>query len=315
LPNIQATVKGTGGYNSASGAFEISNSTHRGTGTDSIPTTLTFDASLSNPIYGKSETVQPNSVKKLLYICVGNTFVKPSQGEFVELTSSENDTLALFTAQYFDFQPNNISWIKAREQINSGGIYAFIYNELVNELISPKYNLKVVETKAMLDDVDYSEYWKINQDEFVFITPTKSILNASGGQLYFKIANAVENIELLDAGAVLEAVNNININSINKTNSTDINTVLSWIMPDYTNSILISVTSTTSYTAPANGYLFGSFNFAGSTEGLVYINGVPIGTSNQSGQISVIPVAKGDVLTAAGTENDQVYFCPMKGVN
>jgi len=33
-----------------------------------------FDASRSNDIYGKSETVQPNAVKKLLYICVGNTF-------------------------------------------------------------------------------------------------------------------------------------------------------------------------------------------------------------------------------------------------
>lgn len=32
-----------------------------------------FDASRSNSIYGKSDTVQPNAVKKLLYICVGNT--------------------------------------------------------------------------------------------------------------------------------------------------------------------------------------------------------------------------------------------------
>lgn len=35
--------------------------------------TLSFDASNSNPIYGNSDTVQPNAVKKLLYICVGNT--------------------------------------------------------------------------------------------------------------------------------------------------------------------------------------------------------------------------------------------------
>lgn len=32
-----------------------------------------FDASKSNDIYGNSDTVQPNAVKKLLYICVGNT--------------------------------------------------------------------------------------------------------------------------------------------------------------------------------------------------------------------------------------------------
>ena len=32
-----------------------------------------FDASRSSAVYGKSDTVQPNAVKKLLYICVGNT--------------------------------------------------------------------------------------------------------------------------------------------------------------------------------------------------------------------------------------------------
>lgn len=33
---------------------------------------IRFDASKSNSIYGRSSTVQPNAVKKLLYICVGN---------------------------------------------------------------------------------------------------------------------------------------------------------------------------------------------------------------------------------------------------
>ena len=34
---------------------------------------IAFNASRSNSIYGKSSTVQPKAVKKLLYICVGNT--------------------------------------------------------------------------------------------------------------------------------------------------------------------------------------------------------------------------------------------------
>lgn len=34
---------------------------------------ITFDASLSNPIYGKSTTVQPQSIKALLYICVATS--------------------------------------------------------------------------------------------------------------------------------------------------------------------------------------------------------------------------------------------------
>ena len=84
----------------------------------------------------------------------------------------------------------------------------------------------------MKDGIDYSEYWKVNQDEIYFVTPTKlsySPLNdniipvtdeasSSGGvvdlsnaksdtaQLYFKVANAVKNLELLDAGEVLESL-------------------------------------------------------------------------------------------------------------
>lgn len=315
LPNITATATGTGGWGSASGAFTISNTGHRGTGTDSSPRTLSFDASLSSPIYGNSDTVQPNAVKKLLYICVGNTEASTAVTDVVEVTSSENDTIPLFTGMYFDFTPNNISWLKAGEQVNSGDVYKTAYNELVNEVISPKYGLKVINESNMESGVDYSLYWKINQANITFTTPdaiSDKNLNSTA-KLYFKVANAVQNLELLDAAKVLESVNEVNANSVNKTNQADINIVLDWVMPDYTNSILISVTSTTSYTAPANGYIFGSFNFAGATEGLVYINGVPIGTSNQNGQISVIPISKGDVLTAAGTENDQVYFCPMKG--
>lgn len=46
-------------------------------------TDVYFDASRSNSIYGKSSTVQPNAVKKLLYICVGNTTNYESMTEVV----------------------------------------------------------------------------------------------------------------------------------------------------------------------------------------------------------------------------------------
>ena len=49
-----------------------------GAGTPLVATAIdtvfeTTGAEESNPIYGNSDTVQPNAVKKLLYICVGNT--------------------------------------------------------------------------------------------------------------------------------------------------------------------------------------------------------------------------------------------------
>lgn len=263
-----------------------------------------FDASLSNSIYGNSDTVQPNAVKKLLYICVGNTTSESVITDVVDVTTTENDTVPLFTGQYFDFKPNNLCWLKAGEQANSGSIYATCYNELINELTNPKYGLKVIETSAMQSDVDYSEYWKVNQDKMYFICPTAmsikfyndtapvvgngyslglmgysktygdnvftnlyesdtgsgvlseyylssgepqlvggTVSGGTGGaynnstyvgvttdstksgieahlventtaQLYFKVANAVENLELLDVGEVMTSLaNKVDINS------------------------------------------------------------------------------------------------------
>lgn len=53
---------------------EAHNSTNVGTATGWFMNGgYAFDASRSSKVYGKSNTVQPNAVKKLLYICVGNT--------------------------------------------------------------------------------------------------------------------------------------------------------------------------------------------------------------------------------------------------
>ena len=78
LPNITGTINQyfTAGGGDADGSFLLKNYTKyyavSGGGNQGL-NTLTFDASRSNPIYGNSDTVQPNAVKKLLYICVGNT--------------------------------------------------------------------------------------------------------------------------------------------------------------------------------------------------------------------------------------------------
>lgn len=255
-------------------------------------------ASVSNPIYGNSDTVQPKAVKKLFYMCVGNTEVSEAVTNVTEVTTTENDTIPLLTGMYFDFKPNNVSWLKGGEQANSGGVYTFCYNELVNELTTPKYGLKVIETKDMVSGEDYSEYWKVNQDDMTFTTPlldgSEDIIDYTQGQditsgyvapyrcigyahakrvsnnvakvfvdgveayrgemsgemvsdcgtqfdipqgatvttsgtldilkvypckgngsLYFKVANAVQNLELLDAGYILE-------NMVDKTNLSEV---------------------------------------------------------------------------------------------
>lgn len=113
------------------------------------------------------------------YMVVGNTTVKKAQSEYTQVTTSENDTLPLFTGMYFDFKPNHVSWIKAGGNAD-GKIYKTAYNELVKCLnsVDNKYNLKVAENAEKDDRTDYSEYWIINQQEETFRTPLKtSLLN------------------------------------------------------------------------------------------------------------------------------------------
>ena len=297
LPNIEgglATGTGrgwvyySGGQGTGTGAItatntgELANAT--GTGGGCI-NGFSFDASNSNPIYGNSDTVEYSSTKLIPYIVVGNTAQTQAITDVTDITSSENDTLPLFTGMYFEHKPNNAGWLLGGEQANSGSIYTTAYNELVNELTLPKYNLKVIEEEDMVSGTDYSEYWIVNQTQQYFICPTRLSYDALSGseipvygngmtlgmtngtlnsglggnpsiglmswdnsygepvgstnntaqyqlnsigvttdptksgivtnlnsaksstaKLYFKVANAVENLELLDAGEVMEAL-------------------------------------------------------------------------------------------------------------
>ncbi len=349
-------------------------------GTAGRPAALNFDASLSNPIYGNSDTVQPQSINQLLYICVGNTNVESAVTDVVDVTTTENDTIPLLTGMYFDFTPNNVSWLKAGQQANSGGIYTFTYNELVNCLNGEtKYgDLKVIDVADMVTGVDYSLYWKVNQTDMTFITPTaisnkalsggvkgngmamglqrdakaqtldmsqmavvasgsndyatavaynaeksptyplgittdptKSgiIAEESTAQLYFKVANAVQNLELLDAGEVLEAVNNVVPDNREL--------ITGWAFPSDKYIDLTLGASGTEYTAPANGWYCFAKSSTGASQRVALFNlksgtntiigsCAYAGTTGQSPYVSV-PVVKGDVIqvsyTVAGSTN------------
>ncbi|MBR5304950.1 MAG: hypothetical protein IKU37_09020 [Candidatus Gastranaerophilales bacterium] len=319
---------------------------------------------------------------KYLYYCVGNTEVTQAITNVTEVTTSENDTIPLFTGMYFDFKPNNVSWLKAGQRQNNAGVYKTCYDELVKAVNGTNpYDLKVINNTHMVNGINYDEYWILDQDNMTFRTPltiaTKSLsgtvvgnglalgltdgtenyglstrnINSNGGlgattsgwgqpvgtatsgftlnaiatgvttdstksgiiaeqstaQLYFKVANAVQNLELLDAGEVLEGL----ADKLDRSNKEEI---VSWGMPDYVSGILISVTSTTSFIAPCDGCLFGQFNWSGTNEGKFYINGQYVGHSDNGTTGHFYLIAKGDVLTVTGTENDEVYFCPLKGV-
>ena len=330
---------------------------------------------MGHSLYVDSADIVESNTDYYLYICVGNTEVTSTVTDVVEVTTTENDTLPLFSPMYFDFTPNNPSWLIGGGQANSGGIYATAYNELVNILNGEtKYgDLKVIDVSNMVSGVDYSEYWQVDQDAMTFTTPTAisnkalsgavigngmtlgltngtqfggltqvSIVQGSGlsgvveaygnnvgdytgntsmlqprnvgvttdssksgivaeqstAQLYFKVANAVQNLELLDAGEVLEAVNNIVPNNSSL--------IASYCMPSSKYIDLTLGASGTTYTAPANGYFtLGSIDSSTSpsqpyaclknnSNGMITMSGW---ASTSSITAVFLPAKKGDTVT------------------
>lgn len=116
-------------------------------------------------IYGNSNTVQPNAVKKLLYICVGNANVETAATNITEITTSENDTLPLFHNFYSqeDMTATGAYVNASLGTFLDGNIYKTAYNELVKKLGTDN-------VKSITDE--YTDYdFVVNQDEMTFRLP------------------------------------------------------------------------------------------------------------------------------------------------
>lgn len=101
LPNITGGVK-VGGIGSqpialqnATGAFTLTESGRYMTRSENggnAPSRFELNASLSNEIYGNSETVQPPASNKLLYYCIGSTII--NEGD-IDVANLINDISSL----------------------------------------------------------------------------------------------------------------------------------------------------------------------------------------------------------------------------
>lgn len=341
------------------------------------------------------QSMAESNVDMYVYIVVGNTTQQSGVTDVVDITTTENDTLPLFTPQYFDFEPNHPSWLKAGTQANYGDIYTTAYNELVNALTNNPQNILVVDSSEMEPDNDYSEYWIVYQDTMTFRTPlrlpasplannagckgngiaigaTNGTANAGltvGGanpytslmaqyylgaygevvgtdvsaaaaftngeaiglttdteksgiivdtsnqplNLYFKVANAVQNLELLDVGEVMETL-------ADKVDMTNTPWAVSACMPDYSAGIsVIGYTGTSNqFTAPCDGMII----FSGTLGGQAYLNNT-LYADYQSGTASAgnnfnIFISKNDTFYYNSTVKGDglaMKFYPLKGAN
>ena len=426
LPNITGrapTQQTTSGFE---GAFKVDTSvkSQNNDNTNGEPDySFTFDASRCSSVYGNSDTVQPNAVKKLLYICVGNTTKATAVSNVIEITTTENDTLPLLHHIAADENLNHPSWLKSGGQWNSGQVYTTVYEYLVNEytngtehtdtLTSPDgtqcaVTYKTINGKKVVDVANEHQvfvayeaigsawYYIIDQDNMQFKLPQShnyecytsdptrlgldvsaglpniigevdpfsahsnasiGVRNATGAfktltsgkimsraetssstngigfdasrsnpiygnsdtvtpphtefYLYFKVANAVQNLELLNVGEVLEAVANAAEATSNVSNS--LLTITSKIIPDYSAGIIAS----TNFVAPVDGILH-TMMTSGSTT-TISINGVKVGQGSTTGNdgetvgVSVAIMGKGDILTLGGRAPSSCKFYPFKG--
>lgn len=115
LPNIEGSHGGLEGANFyTSGAFSIKDTTQRsGAGAGGGDCYVSFDASLSNPIYGNSETVQPNAIKGYLYFYVGETVQNANLINAGVLSEKANADLSNCTKPYVtETYVNGTSWYR-----------------------------------------------------------------------------------------------------------------------------------------------------------------------------------------------------------
>lgn len=184
LPNINGLIDGVGRDTgtTASGAFYTRNSTSGAcSSTGYAYYGLTFDASRSNPIYGNSDTVQTPSVKKLLYICVGNTIVNAGQmdaskvlSEAVLRSSLEQVHVVVETYR------NDTSWYRVWSDgwCEQGGVIepqatnpTTVTITFLKSFVDTNYHI----TKSILLGSSASGSWNIQYTEFL----TKTTQNCS----------------------------------------------------------------------------------------------------------------------------------------
>lgn len=162
---------------SADGLFEVKSTQTVGDSNDG--TTTAGKIGIADKYINSSRTqggIKPTGVGVYVYMCVGNVAQEEAQGQYIDMTTTENDTTPLFTAKIFEFDAGqeNPSWLRANGNYVSGLVYPTCYAKLVNLLNYNPLQLKVVDYDSLDPNTDYSEYWIVNQTNQTFRTPLKT---------------------------------------------------------------------------------------------------------------------------------------------
>lgn len=165
LPNIEGTVYYGHGYlANAYGAFYRGNPGNLPRTTDGRVETdynLIFDASRSNPIYGATDTVQEEAIQYPYYIQIAT-----GQETEVNITNEIelNNPFFFGMSQYFDVEPNNLSWLKSDGEYKPKSVYPDYYNWILENVNKGLEGFKGQEGYCFIATDSSSYYWWVSTE-------------------------------------------------------------------------------------------------------------------------------------------------------
>lgn len=224
LPNIEGYFRGFVAYNNEvySGPFRYSHQTGSNAAATAGASGLTdgqvnFDASLSNPVYGKSDTVQPQQPTGCYYIVLatGTTEDYTALEEYAPI-----EVHTLLESKYSESLLYNPAWLRSNGQWNAKSVYPAAYDILLiehNSAIEAGTTTENGYTKrglpVKLSTEEYTDYnFVINTADETFRLPLK---NGREGALIKTAPVVSDGLMTFRSTSTSSLVRNLNTNNGN----------------------------------------------------------------------------------------------------
>lgn len=335
LPNIEGMVYYGHGYLvDATGAFyrgKSGNLQRTADGRTEQDYELLFDASRSNPIYGNNTTVQEEAIQYPYFIQVATgAETKNNIINDIEL----NNPFFFGMSQYFDVEPNNLSWLKSDGVYKPKSVYPDYYNWILENVNKGVKGFKGQEGYCFIATDSSGYYWWVSTESPVvgasvyrydagvnsmFFNGTVETLTSNGftftsifeGSSYTVTRDSSKDTSILHPTAWITD-NDFEINTSDETFRLPLLDGSEFLVSDRYIDLTLQA-SGTKYTAVANGFVFFEKLNTSNTQFVKGTNlssgyaDISYGTYSGSTPSILLKVKRGDIFSigydAAGVTN------------
>lgn len=167
LPNITGAITGDEFPNALGvwfdGALYATNDSGKDTavGSGYPSTVIRLDASRSSAVYGRSATVQEEAIQYPYYIQIAT-----GQETEVNITNEIelNNPFFFGMSQYFDVEPNNLSWLKSDGEYKPKSVYPDYYNWILENVNKGVEGFKGQEGYCFIATDSSGYYWWVSTE-------------------------------------------------------------------------------------------------------------------------------------------------------